>query len=98
MAKNKEVFPAEEGVLAEETRPAETLTQETAPGKPFIVKAENGLNLREAPSKSSKSLGVIAHGTTVEGFLDTDAELGWMPIAIGVFTGWAMTEFLEPVE
>ncbi len=64
--------------------------------KTFYVACSNGgdLNLREQPSKNSRSLIKIPYGTALE-ISDLNADNTWGFCSYKTFTGWVMMSFLS---
>lgn len=58
----------------------------------YVVTAENGLNLREAPSKKANILKVFAWNDRIEADNSIEAPDGWIAIKDG---GFVMKEFLK---
>lgn len=60
--------------------------------KNYIVAAENGLNVREEPSKQARVLTVLAYGE--KAVIDPEAEApdGWAALKSG---GYVMREFIK---
>ncbi len=58
----------------------------------YVVIPENGLNLREAPSKDANILKVLNQNTRIEADNTANAPDGWIAIKGG---GFVMKQFLK---
>lgn len=63
---------------------------------PYVVTAENGLNLRMKPSLDADILGTLPCGAGVFAE-DGPAQNGWRQVSTGRLSGWMLAQHLEPL-
>lgn len=97
-APNETAAPPETPEAEAQAAPAEERPAETAPlGRPAVVCALKGLNLRAGPALSYEALEVLPDGAEVTALeLPMGTEVpGWRLVLSGERTGWAQSRFLR---
>lgn len=61
----------------------------------YVVTAEGGLRLREAPSAEAPVLATLPWGAGV--FADEESIGNWLPVTTGLLSGYMMAEHLIPL-